>query len=412
VWQDEPYVARPPLDGDRSTEVCVVGGGIGGVATAFRLARRGTRVLLVEARTVASGASGRNGGFFIAGAAPMYHESRALWGREHALRVYRATLAAQREVLELADALGAREHLRVVGMLRLAVDEAEAQDVRAHHAALREDGLPGELVAGDDLPGAVRRPGRVALLTPHDGAAHPVRWVRALARAAESEGAEIVEGTSVIEPPRLDGGGVMVRCDRGEVRADRVVVAIDAGLGRLVPAAGAVRSRRLNMLATAPAPAVLPCPVYARHGLEYAQQLPGGRLALGGFSDLDGEASWTEAEELSVPVQERLDRYLREELGVDAPVTHRWVGLVGYADDPLPTCGPAPGSDGRVLALGGYHGTGFVQGFLGARIVAELLADGASADADLYRPPQPGPPGARPRDVVVTAGSRSARPAS
>jgi glycine/D-amino acid oxidase-like deaminating enzyme len=388
VWLDgEPAEPRPPLAGDTSAEVCVVGGGIGGIATAWHLAERGVRALVVEARAVGSGATGRNGGFFIAGAAPMYDEARRRFGRERAARVHRATLAGQAAMLAVAEEVGAREHFRLVGMLRLGVDAAEAAAVRAHHAALREDGLPGELVAEADLPPAVRRPGRIGLLTPGDGAVHPVRWLRALARAVEARGARVVEGTRVVEPPSVDGGsGVLVRTDRGRVTADRAVVAVDGGLAALVPAARRVRARRLNMVATAPAPPVLPCPVYARDGHEYAQQLPDGRVALGGFSDLDGPASWTAREEVAPRVQARLDAYLREELGVAAPVTHRWAGVVGYADDPLPTCGPAPGTGGRIVALGGYHGTGHVQAFVAARIAAELIADGDSADRDLYAP--------------------------
>jgi gamma-glutamylputrescine oxidase len=171
------------------------------------------------------------------------------------------------------------------------------------------------------------------------------------------------------------------------VRAGRVIVAADGALPALVPAATHVRARRLNMLATAPDQlGRLPCPVSIRDGYEYAQQLPDGRVTLGGFSDLDGEASYTDREELSAPVQERLTRYLVEDLGVTAPVTRRWVGIVGYADDPVPTCGPVPGTGGRVLAAGGYNGTGHVQGFLAGRIAAELAATGTSPQADLYAP--------------------------
>jgi glycine/D-amino acid oxidase-like deaminating enzyme len=126
--------------------------------------------------------------------------------------------------------------------------------------------------------------------------------------------------------------------------------------------------------------------VYARHGFEYAQQTADGRSALGGFSDLDGDDGWTDREELSEPVQRRLERHLREELSVTAPVTHRWVGIVGYAPDPLPRCGAVPGTDGRVLALGGYNGTGHVQAWVAARIVADLIATGRSDAAGLYAP--------------------------
>ena len=52
----------PPLDGDRRAEVCVVGGGYTGLSSALHLAERGHRVVLLEARRIGNGASGRNGG--------------------------------------------------------------------------------------------------------------------------------------------------------------------------------------------------------------------------------------------------------------------------------------------------------------------------------------------------------------
>jgi glycine/D-amino acid oxidase-like deaminating enzyme len=376
LWLDEPYAPRPALDRDLDCGVCVVGAGVGGLAAAWHLTERGVRdVVVLERGVVAGGASGRNGGFFIAGAAPMYDDARRLWGRERARAIYAATLAAQEEMLAVAETVGARDAFRLVGLLR--VDDADS--VRSHHEALREDGFPGELV--EELPGALRGLG---LLTPHDGSVHPARWLRALARALEGRGVRIFEGTEVVAPP----GGGEVRTEHGVVHAGCIVVAADAGIGTLVPRAAHVRSRRLHMLATAPAPPVLACPVYVRDGHEYAQQLPDGRVTLGGFSDLDADASWTDREESNEGVQARLEEYLRGDLLIDAEVTHRWVGLVGYAEDPLPTAGLASES---VYALGGYNGTGHVQGFLAARIVAELIATGSSADASLYRAPLSNP---------------------
>lgn len=371
LWLDEPYEPRAPLAGDVSCAVCIVGAGIGGLAAAWHLTERGVRdIVVLEEGVVAGGASGRNGGFFIAGAAPMYDRARELFGRERARAIYAATLEAQRSILAIAEEVGARDAFRLVGMLR--VDAPDA--VRAHLDALHEDGFEGSLVS--ELPGALSGLG---LLTPHDGAVHPARWLRALARALERRGVRLFEGTRV-QPPV---GATGVRTRGGAVRAGAVVVAADAALGALVPGAERVRSRRLHMLATEPAPRALDCPVYVRDGHEYAQQLPDGRVTLGGFSDLDGAASWTDREGSNAVVQKRLDRYLREDLLVGAPVSHRWVGLVGYADEPLPTAGAARD---RLFALGGYNGTGHVQGFVAARIVSELITEGSSRDAWLYQP--------------------------
>jgi gamma-glutamylputrescine oxidase len=381
VWQDEPYAGRPPLDGDRACDVCVIGAGIGGIALARRLRAAGADVLVVEAGVVGGGATGRNGGFFIAGPAPMYDRAVAAFGHTRARRIYAATLAAQDEMLQVADDIGADRHFRVRGLLRLGVDAAEAQAVREHYDALDHDGFPAVLVEEDDLPPALRRPGRAGLLTTHDGSVHPVRWVRALAADVP-----VVEHTRVLAPPTAQISGVTVTTDRGTIRAGRAVVAADAALPALIPDALHVRPRRLQMLATEPVQRdLLPMPVYAREGHEYAQQLPDGRITLGGFSDLDADASWTAEPGISAPVQERLEQWLRDELGLDGPViTHRWAGVVGYGEPALPRVGPAPGTGERIWGMGGYNGTGHVQAWVAARILADRLSGARSADADLY----------------------------
>ncbi len=385
LWQDGPYASRPPLVGGRDVDVCVIGAGVGGLSTAWHLAARGTTSLVVEARTVASGASGRNGGFFIAGPAPMYNDARRELPAGHALRIYRATLAAQEELYALAARLGAARSFRRAGMLRLAWDEREAAHVRDHAAALAEDGLPGRIVEEAELPAAVRRPGRLGLFTDHDSGFQPADWLRRLAVACEDAGATIVEGSPVTAPiERGDDGRFVLETPEGHVRAQRVVVAADAHLGILVPAyADLVRCTRLHMVATAPvAERLLPCCVYARDGWEYFHQLDDGRVALGGFRDIDTE-SVTTSEAPSPVVMARLERYLVEELGVSAPVTHRWVGLVGFTDGGRPFVGESPDEPGLYVA-GGYCGTGNINGWVAGRIVADLIADGASPDADLF----------------------------
>jgi glycine/D-amino acid oxidase-like deaminating enzyme len=156
----------------------------------------------------------------------------------------------------------------------------------------------------------------------------------------------------------------------GTVRARHVVVAADGGLAALVPGVP-VRARRLHMVATEPLPErLVDCPVYARFGYEYFQQPPDGRLLAGGFSDLDGEGSYTDREDGSAEVWDRIVRYLAEDLGVEAPITHRWVGTVGYSEDGLPVVGERDG----VYVAGGYSGHGNVLGYLAGQQLADLIA--------------------------------------
>ena len=388
LWREAAPAPRPSLAADAEVEVAVVGAGIGGLATAWHLAERGILARVVEGRAVAAGASGRNGGFLIAGAAPMYNDARRRFGADLARRIQQATLDAQREVYATAAAIGADGAFRRLGMLRLAVDEREAEHVREHAAALAGDGFPGRIVEEPELPEPLRRSGRIGLATDHDAAVHPVRWLAALAGALEERGVRIHERTPVAAPRPLPGGGHELVTAGGPVlRAGAVVVASDAAIGTLAPSTGGrVRPRRLHMVATAPLgrPHVAQ-PVYARYGHEYHHQLPDGRIALGGFSDLDGEASYTTRETGSKRIFARLGAYLAEELGVEAPVTHRWVGLVGYTADERPLAGAVPGVPG-LHVMGGYCGTGNLCAWVAGRIVAELVAEGRSRDADLFDP--------------------------
>ena len=384
-WLDMAYEPRPALDADTEVDVCVIGGGVGGLSCARRLASHGLRTLVLEGRTVASGASGRNGGFLLAGAAAFHVDARERYGRAAARRLYAHTLAAQEEFYALAEELGAGEAVRKVGCLRLAASDEEAFHVLRHAEALREDGFPAELLEGDDLPAAVRGVGRLACLTDHDGSLQPARWIRTLARAAERAGARICEGTPVAGPVPAPGEGPL-RTPGGTVRATHVVVAADGALPQLVPEYGdRIRSRRLHMVATAPLPERLFDPVvYARWGYEYFQQRPEGQLLVGGFGDVDGDASYTAAEEGNPEIWERLARYVREGLGQrDAEVTHRWVGIVGYGGDGRPYVGPVPGREG-LHVLGGYSGTGNLVGYVAGNAVAERIATGRGEDVVLF----------------------------
>jgi gamma-glutamylputrescine oxidase len=372
-WLDAPYAPRPALSGRVEVEACVVGGGVAGLACAHRLAKHGIETVLLERGAIAGGASGRNGGFLIAGMAVFHNDARERYGPARAREMYARTLAAQEEVYALADELDVPEAVRRIGLLRLAVSADEAEHVRRHAEALREDGFPGELVERDELPPALQRSGLVACLTDHDGALHPARWYRALAEAAEAGGARICEQSPVRGPVPAPHEGP-VETDAGSVRARHVIVAADGALPTLVPEfAGRVQPRRLHMVATAPLAPLLDRMVYARWGYEYLQQRPDGRVLAGGFSDVDGEDSYTDSDAGSPAIWDRVERYLRDDLGVEAEITHRWAGVVGYTEDSLPYVGEVPGRPGLYVA-GGYSGVGNVPGFMSGRDLADTIA--------------------------------------
>lgn len=363
VWDVGPAPDLPRLEGDVEADVCVVGLGGSGLACAGELVRLGARVVGVDAGRVGGGAAGRNGGFLLAGLALFYHDAVARYGRERALALYRLTLD-ELDRLELeTPALVSR-----TGSLRIAESEDELADCALQLAAMQADALSVERYEG---------PEGVGLLVPGDGTFQPLARCRVLATRVAAEGARLFERSPVT---RIDASGV--RTERGLVRARQIVVAVDGCLERLLPELSIrVRTARLQMLATEPTTEVhLTRPVYARWGYDYWQQRPDGAIALGGARDIAGESEWTTNATPTPAVQAALERRLREQLGVRAPISHRWAASVGYTPDYLPVVAEVRPA---VWAIGGYCGTGNVIGALLGRGVARWLR---TADDSLIRP--------------------------
>jgi glycine/D-amino acid oxidase-like deaminating enzyme len=365
VWARVAIPARPALEGEVAADVCVVGLGGSGLAAILALQEMGRTVVGIDAGTVAGGAAGRNGGFLLAGIAAFHHDAVRAHGRDRARALYAATLAEMDRI-----AAQAPDAVRRAGSLRIARAPGEAEDCAAQREAMRADGFAVEPYAG---------PEGVGLCFPADGTFQPRLRARRLAERAEACGARLFEAS-----PAVEVGGDAVRTPRGRVRCGAVIVAVDGRLEALLPeTADRVRTARLQMLATAPTAEVrLPRPVYARWGYEYWQQLEDGTVTLGGFRDRGGEAEWTHDATPSPTVQGELERFLREELGIRAPITHRWAASVGYAAGGLPLLDEVrPG----VWALGGYSGTGNVVGALCGRAAAEMVVRGTSDTGDLVR---------------------------
>jgi gamma-glutamylputrescine oxidase len=355
-WLEEPPEPLPQRTLLGEPDVEIVGGGVTGCSCALALATAGLRVRLHEAREIAGGASGRNGGFALRGGAMAYNQAREQLGQAWAQRYWDLTGHALTRMAELAG-----DAFRHVGSLHLAVDDAEASDVRAEFDALTSDGYAAEWLDRDELAEALRGRFAAALFHPPDGALQPARWVRRLARLAANAGAELREHSPV--------------SSLGQLSAPHVVIATDGYTRGLVPELDSrIRPTRGQVIVTHPLPdLVFERPHYARHGLEYWQQTPDRRLVIGGWRDAALEEEWTAEETITPVVQERIEAAVTELLGELPPITHRWAGIWGTTADLLPLVGPLPENE-RVWVSAGYSGHGNVLGFACGELVGRALA--------------------------------------
>jgi gamma-glutamylputrescine oxidase len=205
-WLAEPYEPLPRIALAGEPDVAVVGGGITGCSCALALAEADLRVRLYDAREIAGGASGRNGGFALRGAAAPYPVMVESLGRAQAGELWRWTERALDDLAELAG-----DAFRRTGSLRLAADEEERVELEQEYEALRADGFAVEW--REEL--APQLDGRfpAALRHPDDGVLQPARLVRRLARRAAQAGVEICEHTRVGSVAETEAAQVVVATD-------------------------------------------------------------------------------------------------------------------------------------------------------------------------------------------------------
>ncbi|WMX45987.1 FAD-binding oxidoreductase [Streptomyces roseicoloratus] len=366
------------------TDVCVLGAGVMGTTLAYWLARAGRWPLVLERNSgPAMGSSGRNAGRLIQGGHAQHAVAVDRHGHAEALGIYQATLRNRDLVREVVAREGLEGTRFSTAKLDLAVEEDEALELKRTAEALRADGVAAEwldpagarAVFGTDLPDTVLG----GLHRPDQDAVHSVAYVRGMAGAAVRAGAELACGVTVTAVEPAPGGGWLVTTDRGPVRADQVVVALNAWTPRLLPElASVITPVRGQLVQTAPVSFRIPQWGLDR-GLVYGGQTPDGSLLIGGLRktvpghdegvDLPWDANTPAfSPELADRLAEALPALLPETAGV--PVVRAWSGVMAFTPDRCPLVGAWPGAEGLwVIAAFNGHGMPYSQ------VMPEQLAE-------------------------------------
>lgn len=375
---------RDPLAGDRDADIAVVGAGLTGLWTAYWLAHvhPGSRIMVLEARHVGFGASGRNAGW-LSGKMVGLRQKLATGehGRPGVLALQRACVDAVDEILTLLRRHGHDVDATHGGYLQVARTPAELGRI---HRAVSDDHAWGltpddvRLIDSQDLYERVNvHRGLGALFSPHNACLNPAKLVTAVASIAENAGVVIHENTAV---ERIDPGKVIT--SRGTVRADVILRATEAYTSELPGYHRDLLPMRSSMIATEPLPDSDWKEIgwdgreglsAASHRYVYAQRTIDGRIALGGRgwpyqygsrTDRNGRLDpWTVRQLHGSLVS------LFPSLG-DIRIEHAWCGVLGVPRDWTPSVNFNPNTG--LGTAGGYVGQGVTASYVAARTLADL----------------------------------------
>ena len=217
----------PKFEGSAKADVCVIGGGFSGVATALSLAERGYSVVLLEARRIGWAASGRNGGQVIAGMSGEHRVEQQLG--EAGRKLIRDVRYRGHEIIQSRIAKYAIDCDYRPGWMETAAKPRHMDALRAYVDERHKDGDASgiELIEPKDLRGVLDTVAyHGAYIDRRSGHLHPLNLVMGEARAAASLGAKIFEDSPALE---FEGGPEpFVRTALGRVACASVVLAGDA----------------------------------------------------------------------------------------------------------------------------------------------------------------------------------------
>ncbi len=355
----------------RSFDAIVVGGGIIGLSCAWRAARRGARVVVLDRARPPAGATRVAAGML----APVGELS---FGEPELLEMTLAAAEAYPDfVAELEAATGMATGYERLGALHVALDRDEAAELRRVHDLQRSRGLGAKWLPPRrcrELEPGLTPSFHGGVHAPDEAAVDPRALTAALLAALADEGAELRTGVEVAEA-LLDGERIVgVRTGDGEdLHAAAVVLAVGAwsGEAQWLPEAARppVRPVKGQIVELRPLDGSAPCERIVASERVYLVPRPDGRLIAGATVEERGFDTAVTAGGVHELLREAY-RLLPDVAEME--LVEAMAGLRPGTPDNLPLIGPGE-LDGLVLATGHYR-NGILLAPLTAERIAETLA--------------------------------------
>lgn len=360
----------------RTASAVIIGGGVMGASTAYHLAARGVKdiVLLEKEDFFGQGATGRCAGGV-----------RYQFATEVNIRL---SLASLPMLERMPEELGQEIDYRKCGYLFLLTNEKDIQ-VFEHNVALQNKlGVNTEWLTGDEirerLPQMVLGDVLAGTFNAKDGLCDPNGVVMGYINAAARLGVNSLTGIEVTDIKVAAGQVTEVITNKGAIASPLVVNAAGPWAGSIAKFAGVelpITPIRRQMLTTTPLPEL---PVDFPFVIDFAQSLYFHREGAGLLTGMSNPNEKPGLDQNVDPDWElvNLERAAqRLPLLEKAGLSSHWAGLYEVTPDAHPVFGITP--LGGFYVVAGFSGHGFMHGPVAGKLMSEIILDGKATTVDV-----------------------------
>tara|TARA_R110001583_G_scaffold46761_14_gene146594 strand:- start:2506 stop:3810 length:1305 start_codon:yes stop_codon:yes gene_type:complete len=368
----------PKLAESVNADICIIGGGFTGIASAIELAERGYKVVLLEAHKIGWGASGRNGGQIIRGIGHDLEGFKKVIGQQGIDAITAMGTEANEVITErvkkynldcdltmgYCDLATRPKHMKVL--------EQDYQTISQHDypysvTMLDKNELQKQVIGSDNFIGGMIDMG--------SGHLHPLNLCTGEAKVATDLGVQIFTNSAVTQI--IPGDIINIKTEHGQVNAKRVILAGNAYIGDLSPKklpniANKILPAGSYIIATEPLKeevyqALLPgnhavCDL--KIDLDYFRLSADKRLLFGGMCNYSGR----DPKDIKAALYPKMLKVFPQLKGIN--IDYQWGGMIGIGANRLPQIGRL---DNNIFYAQAYSGHGVNVSHMAARLLAEAI---------------------------------------
>jgi glycine/D-amino acid oxidase-like deaminating enzyme/nitrite reductase/ring-hydroxylating ferredoxin subunit len=377
IWEGTDLPKFQQLEESKVTEVCVVGGGIAGVSTAYQLAKRGFEVTLVEAYQLASGQTERTTAHLTTQLEEQFCELVRMHGKESTALFHNAHRSAINTIESICESENIScDFKRLSGYLFRGENFSEL-DLRQERKAAHDCGIELEFIAETPLLSESIS----SLKFENQAQFNPLKYISGLIRVLGELGVSIYEGTHIRKMNNFRPDITTLTTDHGhEIKAKHVVIATDTPISSRFSIHSKQFAYRTYAMAfhlsKTPQEEIL---LWDTEDPYHYVRFVGDSLVVGGGDHRTGQSPKED------PFEE-LENWSRKNFSFLRDLQWKWSGQVFEPTDQLPYIGKNPSLESNIFIITGASGIGMTTGTIGSLLISDLIEGKENIYSQLFDP--------------------------